>query len=391
VAEEQGTGSDVQAEWPPPAVPSTRHRILIGPVNSAGQGYAWAQAASRHCKGVSAQNMTFLRPGTSLNFPADYVVGNHTFRHDRTWSKKFRNHVRTSFSHVVIESNASLFGAGTARSERDVRLLREAGVEVALLAHGSDVRIPSVHSAWEPWSPFPSLDADYVAKLEKKARAGAEYFGTYLGTVFVSTPALLRFVPNARWLPVVVDVDRWRGDPSTLSREKPVVVHAPSNSAMKGSDLLDPVLSDLAERGWIDYRRVQGVPPEQMPDVYRDADVMVDLVGTANYGAAACEAMASGAVVLSHVSDFVRAQVERETGMPLPVMEATPDTLTSVVERLFDDRDSGRDLAAAGLRFVNEVHDGRRSAEVLGEDLIGERPRVWDQIASRGKRLRTPR
>ncbi|HSJ22903.1 MAG TPA: hypothetical protein VK964_20250 [Nocardioidaceae bacterium] len=367
--------SDVQPEWPPPAVPAARHRVLIGPVNSAGQGRAWAEATSRHCKGVAAQNMTFRRPGTALNFPADYVVANETFRHDRKWSKRFQRHVTDSFTHVVIESNASVFGAGGATSARDVPVLRDAGVEVALLAHGSDVRIPSVHSAWEPWSPFPSLDSDYVAKLEKRSRAAAEYFANFLGPVFVSTPALLRFVPNARWLPVVIDIDHWRHEPSSFSHERPVVVHAPSNSALKGSDQLDPILEDLSGRGWIDYRRVQGVPPAQMPDVYRDADVMVDLVGTANYGAAACEAMASGAVVVSHVSDFVRAQVERETGRRLPIVEATPATLTSVIERLLADRDSARGVAADGLAFVGEVHDGRTSARVFGDELIGGRRR----------------
>jgi hypothetical protein len=367
--------SDVQPEWPPPAVPAARHRVLIGPVNSAGQGRAWAEATSRHCKGVAAQNMTFRRPGTALNFPADYVVANETFRRDRKWSKRFQRHVTDSFTHVVIESNASLFGAGGATSARDVPVLSDAGVEVALLAHGSDVRVPSVHSAWEPWSLFPSLDPDYVATLEKRSRAAAEYFATFLGPVFVSTPDLLRFVPNARWLPVVVDIEQWRHERSSFSHERPVVVHAPSSSTLKGSDQLDPILEDLSSRGWIDYRRVQGVAPAQMPEVFRDADVMVDQFGMGIYGVAACEAMAAGAVVVSHVSDFFRAQVERETGRRLPIVEATPATLTSVIERLLDDRDSARGVAADGLAFVGEVHDGRTSARVLGDELVGGRRR----------------
>lgn len=368
-----GTGP----EWPPPAVGDARHRVLIGPVNSAGQGRAWAQAANRYAEGLSAQNMTFRRPGR-LNFPADYVVPNETYRHDRQWAQRFREHVAESFTHVVLESNASLFGSGGGGSAGDVTFLRDAGVAVALLAHGSDVRIPSVHSAWEPWSPFPALDEDYVDTLEKRSRVAAQYFCTFLGPVFVSTPALLRFVPNARWLPVVVDVETWRHDSSAFGRKRPVVVHAPSNSALKGSDQLDPVLADLSARGLIEYRRVRDVPPARMPEIYGDADVMVDLVGTANYGAAACEAMASGAVVLSHVSDFVRAEVERQTGRALPVVEATPATLVEVLECLLDDRESARETAAAGASFVDEVHDGRRSARVLRDVLVPEAPdRRW--------------
>jgi len=47
------------------------------------------------------------------------------------------------------------------------------------------------------------------------------------------------------------------------------------------------------------------------------------------------------------------------------VIEANPRTLAAVVEQLLDDRDAARKAAAQGPGFVAEVHDGRRSAQVL--------------------------
>ena len=49
-------------------VPSGR-RVFIGPVNSAGQGHAWARAISRHLPNTLAANFTYQRD--DLNFPAD--------------------------------------------------------------------------------------------------------------------------------------------------------------------------------------------------------------------------------------------------------------------------------------------------------------------------------
>ena len=69
--------------------------------------------------------------------------------------------------------------------------------------------------------------------------------------VLVSTPDLLDYVPQATWLPVVVDVRVWRDaavDPP-LQRERPVVVHAPSNAGLKGSELIGETLRALDAEG----------------------------------------------------------------------------------------------------------------------------------------------
>ena len=60
--------------------PVASRRVFIGPANSAGQGYAWARAISRHCPDVTAANFTFKRG--RLDFPADHLVSAEQFRHD---------------------------------------------------------------------------------------------------------------------------------------------------------------------------------------------------------------------------------------------------------------------------------------------------------------------
>lgn len=347
-----------------PTAPSTEVKLLVGPANFAGQAGHWAGAVEANVPGVGAQSYAFVRG--RLDYPVDYGVPVTVYSDDSEWGGDFERFVTRSYTHVLLEANRPFFGRlyGDDASH-DVPKLLEAGLEVALIAHGSDVRIPSLHVEMEEWSPFPDLEDRTVNNLEKTSRRSVDLFTSYPGHVYVSTPDLLDFVPNATWCPVVVDPPLWRSDAPVMERERPIVAHAPSKSKIKGSDLIDPILRRLAHEDLIEYRRVEHVDPADMPAVYKDADIVVDQVRVGSYGVAACEAMAAGRVVLGHVADHVRRRIVDETSVELPIVEVTPDTLEEVVRGLIADRPRARKLGAEGVSYVDTVHDGRHSARVL--------------------------
>ncbi|MGW1345237.1 glycosyltransferase [Kribbella sp. NPDC002412] len=339
-------------------------RLLVGPANFAGQGTRWSRALEERVPSAKATSFAFFRG--VLDYPVDYGVPARTYRRNRRWQLNFYNHVVRNYTHVLIEAARPIFGPlHGPDASGDIQYLLTKGLHLGLIAHGSDVRIPSRHVELEPWSPFPDLEDESVELLERNATRAVELFTSYPGSVYVSTPDLLDYVPNAVWCPVVVDVDTWRSDAPVLEHKKPVVAHAPSKSAMKGSELIDPIMERLAQRGLITYRRVEGVDPADMPAVYRDADIVLDQFRVGSYGVAACEAMAAGRIVVGHIASHVRDRVAADTGLELPVVDATPDTVEQVVLDLIADPERGREIAARGSAFVEQVHDGRRSAEAL--------------------------
>lgn len=363
---------DVPAPTPPagptaadatmPPIADEPARLLIAPANYAGQAHAWARAVDAHVPGAAAQNFKdrrLLHP-----YPADLTVDRRRFQGDLGWRRAWREHVLGTYTHVIVEAGLPVLGESVMPLEHVVAELRDAGLRVALLSHGSDARIPSVHAANERWAQYDGMDAAWVRQLEHSSRRNVEVYTSDPGPVFLSTPGLLEFVPNGTWLPLVVDVDRWHSDEPVLERDRPVVAHAPS-SKQKGSHHIDPVLADLDAQGLIEYRRVQGVPIEEMPRVFGTADIVIDQFGAADYGVAACEALAAGRTVVSHVSPGVREHVRAETGLEVPILQADPETLRDVVLGLLADREAGRAAARDGRAFVEAVHDGRRSAEVL--------------------------
>lgn len=346
-------------------VARTPRRLFIGPVNSAGQGYAWARAAEL-LPGVASADFMYRNPGDVFVFPADHAVPTPFFVSSGPWQRAQQRAVLRRFTHVILESGRHLFGPdGTVMDQIDS--LRGAGLKVALLWHGSDIRVPSVHAASEPDSPFRGERYHETARLEEIALRNRALIADSGLSVYVSTPDLLQYAPAATWLPVVVDVERWANAATApaLDRRRPIVVHAPSNAGLKGSELIADTVARLDAEGLIEYREVGGVPADRMPAVYGNADIVLDQFALGIYGVAACEALAAGRLVVSHVSDATRSAVHQRTGLELPIVEARADQLETALRDVVADRERYRAVASAGPGFVRTVHDGRRSAEVL--------------------------
>lgn len=351
--------------WPDPGAAGPR--LLIAPANFAGQGYAWARAVEAHVPGAAVRSWVRVTDAT-FAFPDDHRLAVGANRAGRRAHRTVRDRVAAEFDAVVLEAGRPLFGRLHGYDPvAEARWLADRGVRVALLWHGTDVRVPSEHAARHPGSPWAGHGADdgRVALLEAVARRNRRRAGEHAGPVLVSTPDLLLDLPTAQWCPVVVDVDGWATPDPPLQRERPVVVHIPSNPWVKGTDLVRPVLRRLEADGLLEYRELTGVPASRVREVVRTADVVLDQFRLGIYGVAACEALAAGRLVVSQVDPAVRGLVRERTGLELPVLEADADGLERVLRDVVADPARAAATAAAGPVFVREVHDGRRSAEVL--------------------------
>ncbi|MGZ0212934.1 MAG: glycosyltransferase [Actinomycetales bacterium] len=350
-----------------PSFVSARRVLYIAPANFAGQAFRWARAAELN-EGVSASNLESA--AVPSMYESDYRVGRVVARSSRRWQRKHFASVSRSVSHLLIEASRPTFGPlfGEDVSE-EVAALERAGITVGMLCHGSDIRLPSRHAANHPFSPFNVMSAADVTAMESVARENQNLLSNLGAPIFVSTPALLVEVPNATWLPVVIDIERWSNERVPLERTVPVVVHAPSREVIKRTDLVDSALLQLHDAGEIVYKRITGIPNEKLPALFAEADVLVDALGTGNYGVAACEGMAAGCLVVSYITSQVSGYVESSLGVELPIVNSEPDALVHTMRRVLSERKRHQEIAAKGYEFVAKHHDGRLSASVLRDFL----------------------
>ncbi len=355
----------------PPEVPDgVEIAMFIGPTNYAGQGTRWSRAVETNPRFAARSMMTI--ESNVFSYPVDHPVRWRTMMHSREWQTSLFTALTTRYTHVMVEAEMPVLGGmlgGDVR--RQVRALQEAGLTVGMLAHGTDARLPSAHREREPWSYYANDDWVPVHRLEKEVQGNLDLIAELGCPAFVSTAGLLVDVPSGHLLPVVIDPDRWATTTRPLTRTPLRVMHAPSNPLIKGTFMIEPVIEKLVEEGLIEYRRVEHCPQDEMPAFYGEADILIDQLRVGDYGVAACEAMAAGRLVISHVSDQVRSAVREASGSELPIVEADPDTLEEVLRRIITAPADYRDIAAAGPEYVRTVHDGRLSRDILERQFFG--------------------
>ncbi len=364
---------DLNRPTPAPTPPSAPVRLLVAPTNTASQGWAFARAAEK-LPGVGSRTSCIVPARGGFDFPSDQSVPPTEYRWSTRWQRAQRRAVLGGFTHVLLESGRPLFGDTFARPvEDDLRALRRAGVSVALLFHGSEIRLPSRHLERMPDSPFAPGLWGLTPVLEAQALRMHALADAFDGPVFVTTPDLLIDLPHAVWIPVTIDPGQWTASraPFTELDGPPTVSHVPSNAVVKGTDLIDPVLTRLHDEGLVRYLPISGLKASEMNAAYTSADIVLDQFRIGTYGVAACEALAAGRVVISNLGEQVRAEAERQLGETVPIIEATADTLEHVVRDVVSDFQAYRTLVERGPDFVRRHHDGRRAAELLSVWLTG--------------------
>jgi glycosyltransferase involved in cell wall biosynthesis len=331
--------------------------LLIGPRNSAGQAAAWAGALES--RGVSATSLALVRPGP-VAFPADLQVQPAEFR-QLEWQLSQSRRVATGFTHVLSEGGTSVIGrmnGGFATD--DAPFLAEHGVRLGILMHGSEIRRPSTHRRLLLHSPFHVRD-ELTSKLEHATASLEKELAGFDGKLFVTTPDLLEYVPQAEWLPVVVDLEVWHPGPTRSDDGPFIVAHIPSSERLKGTEHVDAVCKKLEEEGAIEYVRLTGIAPDDVPRHIRSAHVVVDGIVLGAYGLMSVQAMASGAIAVADVSLV--------GNLNTPIVSAQPETLRRILLELRDDRARLSQRREAGLAFVDRYHSGAYAADRLIEFL----------------------
>ncbi|MBL3699723.1 hypothetical protein [Leucobacter luti] len=362
-----GSGGDA----PVTSVPDAELRVYVAPTNYAGQGFLWARALEAADPRIGARNTAIDLPG-GYAFPADTLVPIAAVNASDAWAAGEWAAV-SQFTHVLVEAERPLFGKRFGRDlEAEVAALEAAGVSVAFIGHGTDVRDPDRHRGLTQWSPYDEDPRTPV--LREDARVNLALLERLRRPTFISTPDLAADLPWATWCPVVVDTGRFATAAPVLAGRRARVIHASSNPLQKGSDRIEPALAPLIESGAIEYELITATPAAEMPGVFAAADIVLDQFRIGSYGVAASEAMAAGRVVVGHVLPSVRERILRDTGLHLPIVEATPDTLREVVAGLVADPAAARAAAAAGPAYVAAVHSGAMSAAALIAAWIEPRP-----------------
>jgi hypothetical protein len=178
---------------------------------------------------------------------------------------------------------------------------------------------------------------------------------------FVTTPDLLHELPDATWLPAVIDIAKFETTTEVKNSSGPLkVLFLPSNGWLKSEGLVTPVLDKLVKEGVIKLIATGPVSNAQMPALVESADVVIDRFDGV-VGVASIEAMAAKRLVIANVAPWIYNKAE----VTPPVIHATPNTLAEKLREIASENFNHKQFTDAGFAYVNKWHDGRESATRL--------------------------
>jgi glycosyltransferase involved in cell wall biosynthesis len=300
-------------------------RVTHCPVNTA--GIPWTNVQALRSRGIEAQLVVFNRYRLHPEADIDLQRSGGLVRQQATqWRAFARLAPKTDIFHFY-------FGLTLLPKSLQFPLLRALGKRSVMHFLGSDIRGRS------------------PAELAWAQRAGARVVGSYDAA---------RWVPDAQVIPPGIDV-RAIEPASPTGRDRPVVLHAPSSRAKKGTEQVIAACKELD----VELEIVEGLDHREAFERYRQADVIVDQLNAGWYGIFAIEAMALGKPVVTFLHDEAVQKTEQAFGVELPIVNATAETLAGSLRPLIESAEERQRIGRASRAYVEEVHDLERMTDRL--------------------------
>ena len=284
-------------------------RILHLPVNLAGTGWAHVNALRR--KGVDARLLVFWpqrwRPDEydiDLDLPRQGLLRQQLVQ----WRALARYLPQTDLFHFY-------FGKTLVPKSLNMPILKATRKRSVMHFLGDDIRNKTLEA------------------LAYRKRFDAIVVGSYAATRWVPDPSAV--------VPPGLDLTQYDPVPA-LERERPLVVHAPSN---------------------LEKNVVHGVPHDEAVERFKRADIVVDQLNYLWHGVFAIEAMAYGKPVVTRLDPDALRQTEEAFGLKVPIVPATKDDLVERLRPLVESFELRKRLGEEGRAYVERVHDLEKVAD----------------------------
>ena len=233
---------------------------------------------------------------------------------------------------------------------------------------GSDIRISEMASADNPYwakmcQEYPELvHGDRERSLKTQRRFSQHGFeclcGGYELPAYIQEEMFPSPYNRIRARLIISDFDPKYPDPG---ERRPVVVHAPSHKAKKGTKAVLRAIDQLKCRYEFDFKLVHGVERSRALEIVRNCDIMVDQFIGGEHGVAALEAMAFGKPVLCYIKPSLVAKYPSD----FPIVNANQDNLAQVLGPLLEDGQRRREIGRQSRAYVVKHHDAHQIARQL--------------------------
>jgi len=328
-------------------------RVLHAPTEIAGQ--MGITVRSLRSLGVEALSCTYS--ANKFGYPCDTSLDL-----EKTRSKAGRIIKIASFTASVLKEFDIFhfhFGESLLPYHMDLPILKVLGKKMVAEFWGSDVRQKSKALSMNAWS---------IAKGEERAiTRNLEILGRYIDVAIVADYELREYIVDffqeVQIVPQRVMVQDFIPSYPDPNKKKPLVVHAPTHRATKGTEYVIRAIDAIEKTYEVESQLIEDKLHAEALSIYGQADIVVDQLRGGTHGLLAVEAMALGKPVITYIREDLRSKYPAG----LPIVSANPETIYDQLKLLVEDGELRYNLGVQGRQYVEENHDALKVAAKLIE------------------------
>lgn len=209
--------------------------------------------------------------------------------------------------------------------------------------------------------------------LDKIRSAKIRRFNKYADAIFALNPDLFHFLPSRTvFLPYVIS--RWN-EIENVPQHAPIsklnIVHAPTNKAAKGSEIIIKAVEDIKLRypGKVNFTLVENIPNSEALKIYAGADLIIDQILIGWYGGFAVEAMKMGKPVMAFIrkEDLKYIPEQMANDCLNAFINVNSENLHERLRNIVENPDILLSLHNTSLGYVNKWHNPSYVAEIVSE------------------------
>lgn len=319
---------------------------------------------------------TYISPKSHYQTNYTYEYPFHSKSSIYRWYRSLLNFFLALFRYDIFH-----FISGETLLTRKVRrfelmIYKLLGKRIIMHFVGSDIRNPD-YIKWKEQNiqQFLQGDVNFPKTLswQTKLILDAEKYADF---ILVSTPDLLELVPEAKYYPVVLDLDKYIDELNAIkfqqkSEDEIVILHAPSNSKLKGTNYIHEVLKKIvsnsknkiklvltAEK---DYKN-KPVSRYELFKLYKESDIVIDQIVIGWYGLQSIEALAAGKHVISYVDANLNAFLYPDCPLELADINTLESVVLNVINKVLNQKHT---ITSSQVDWLKKYHTIENNNDIL--------------------------
>jgi glycosyltransferase involved in cell wall biosynthesis len=225
---------------------------------------------------------------------------------------------------------------------------------------GSEIRMPEVELAINPYYKYAFYHEDYECKRESDNEAGKliQYLNKLkYGFIVWDTETFIDrkitekvgIVPHAS-----VNNIQKNCSQKPAPGKKVLIIHSPTAPVAKGTPFIVKTIETLRQKNLpFEFKLLVDLPNEEYQRILMEADIYIDQLIWGSYGVAAQQALQMGKVVVAYINPE-RLKLFEDN---LPIQNATIDNLALVLEKLITDKELREQISNESLLYYQTIHE----------------------------------